>query len=143
VKVLERVLSGAGFVRRKGIPGIADLIAHHRILPLTHERSGLPLDVVRAGPGLEEQMLARAIRRRVGRRSIPFVDTNDLLVLKVLAARPKDLEDVRALLRGGSTEIDLATTRARLRELGQLLDDSTLIEIFEDQVKAARRKKRT
>ena len=88
-------------------------------------------------------MLARAIRRRVGRRSIPFVDTNDLLVLKVLAARPKDLEDVRALLRGGSTEIDLATTKARLRELGQLLDDSTLIEIFEDQVKAARRKKRT
>jgi hypothetical protein len=45
---------------------------------------------VRAGPGLEQEMLARAVTRRIGRHLIPFVETNDLLVLKVLAGRLGD-----------------------------------------------------
>jgi predicted nucleotidyltransferase len=139
VKVLKKALAHAGFVLRSGIAGVDDLVEHHRILPLEHRRSGLQLDVVRAGPGLEEQMLGRPIRRRIGRRWIPFVDTNDLLVLKTLAGRDKDLEDIRSLLRSGSPEIDLKIVRERVRELSALLEDSLLETLFEDQVRQTRR----
>ncbi len=84
-------------------------------------------------------MLERVIRRRVGRMLIPFVETNDLLVLKILAGREKDLEDVRMLLRSKSPEIDAEVVKERLGELGRLLDDSTLVELFEQQVRASER----
>ena len=131
---LRTALARAGYVLRRDVPGIEDLVAHHRILPLEHRRTGLQLDVVRAGPGLEEAMLERAIVRRIGRAPIPFIETNDLVVLKILASREKDLEDVRALLRSQSPEIDRSVIRARLRELGDLLDDSTLESCFDEQV---------
>lgn len=127
---LRSALKKVGFTLRKGIDGVEELIEHHRILPLEHT-SGLQLDVVRAGPGPEQMMLERLIHRRVGRSLIPFVSTDDLLVLKVLAGRDKDLEDVRALLRGRSPEIHPETVRTRLAELGTLLDDSTLVALFE------------
>lgn len=97
VEKLRRALTKAGFTPRRDITGIDELIEQHRILPLEHA-SGLQLDVVRAGPGPEQEMLGRLIHRKVGRSLIPFVSTDDLLVLKVLAGRDKDLEDVRALL---------------------------------------------
>ena len=137
VTKLIKALRSAGYGLRRGIAGIEDLVEHHRILPLEHRKTGLQLDVVRAGPGPEEQMLERVLFRRVGRRLIPFIDTNDLLVLKVLAGREKDLEDVRALLRSRSPEIDIATVKARLRHMAALLDDSTLLDLFEQQRKRA------
>jgi hypothetical protein len=135
---LRAALHRAGFELRKDIAELEDLIEHHRIVPLRH-RSGLNLDVVRAGPGLELEMLGRAIQRRVGRRRIPFVETNDLIVLKMLAARAKDLEDVRGLLRTGSPEINVALVRSRLEQLGGLIDDSTLVESFERELSTVKR----
>lgn len=133
-ELLQQALKKAGFVLRRDIEGLDELVRHHRILPLEHARSGLQLDVVRAGPGLEEQMMDRAILRRVGRTSIPFVSTDDLLVLKVLAGRAKDLEDVRALLRAAAAEVDVSTVSERLAALGALIDDSSLVATFDQLV---------
>jgi Nucleotidyl transferase of unknown function (DUF2204) len=126
----------AGFVVRDDIEGVADLIEHHRILPMVHAKTGYQLDVVRAGPGPEQEMLSRSIKRRVGAVQIPFVETNDLLVLKILAGREKDLEDVRALLRTESSEIDKRVVVSRLETLAAIIDDSTLVASFAAQVRA-------
>lgn len=140
---LIEVLSKAGLALREDVEGVEDLVEHHRILPMVHTKTGYQVDVVRAGPGLEQEMFDRSIRRRMGRVQIPFVETNDLLVQKTLAGREKDLEDVRALLRSASKEIDLAVVRSRLRQLGALIDDSTLVALFELQVAATSKKKGT
>ncbi len=140
VAQLLKALKSAGFRLRDDIDGLEDLIEHHRILPLVHAKTGYQLDVVRAGPGPEQEMLARSIRRRVGRVQIPFVETNDLLVLKILAGREKDLEDVRSLLRSASKEIDVKVVRARLSELGALIDDSSLVALFEQQLRTVEAK---
>lgn len=96
VRTLERALRSAGFVLRPEYEELRDEIESQRILPLEHEKTGLQLDAVRGGPGFEEAMLSRAIVRNVAGRKIPYIETNDLLAVKVLAGREKDLEDVRA-----------------------------------------------
>lgn len=128
---LQKVLEKAGFALRRDVEDIEELIEHHRILPMEHTDSGMQLDVVRAGPGPEEQMIERVIYRQVGRTRVPFVSTDDLLVLKILAGREKDLGDVRALLRAARSEIDTAVVRSRLAELGALIDDSSLVATFD------------
>lgn len=138
VETLLKAMKPLGFRLRHDIDGVEELITHHRILPLAHAKSGYQLDVVRAGPGLEQQILERVTLRRVGRSNIPFASTSDLVVLKIIASRPKDLEDVRVLLDVARAEIDERAVRSRLAEFGALIDDSTLVDTFE-RLRAARR----
>jgi hypothetical protein len=74
-------------------------LAQTRVLPLVHEPTSLPVDLVLAGPGLEEDFQERAHRLAMDDVLVPVVDVSDLVVLKVLAARAKDLEDVATLPR--------------------------------------------
>jgi hypothetical protein len=47
----------AGFTLRVDDPGF---VQRTRVMPFVHEATGMPLDVVLAGSGLEEEFLARA-----------------------------------------------------------------------------------
>lgn len=49
----------------------------------------MPVDVVLAGPGLEELFLRRRRRHRRGGVSIPVASPEDLIVMKLLAALPR------------------------------------------------------
>lgn len=77
-----------GFALRE-VGDVRRFIADTRVVPAVHRRSRLPVDVVIAGPGLEEEMRSRARMRVVRRTRIPFVDLADLVVLEVLASARK------------------------------------------------------
>ena len=62
---------------------------------------------------------------------VPVVEIADLVVLKVLASRPKDLEDVVTLLRVHAGAIDDTRVRAVLTMLEQALGQSDLLIVFE------------
>lgn len=64
--------------------------------------------------------------RAVARRNVEH-----LLVTKILAARPKDLEDAREILLGRGGEIDLAAVRGLLEELEAALGQSDLVSVLE------------
>jgi len=102
-----------------------------RVLPLVHRPTGLPVDVVLAGPGLEVEILSRARRLPVDGVVVPVVDVSDLVILKVLAARPKDLDDVTALLRVHGERIDHTRVRHVLGMLEEALGQSDLVPEFE------------
>ena len=57
----------------------------------------------------------------------------DLVVMKVLAGRGKDLDDVRALLAGG--EVDLDEARELLGQLEEALGQSDLLPQLERAVR--------
>lgn len=121
----------------RDVVDVAAFIAETRVIPAIHDASQMPIDVVLAGPGLEEDMMARVRLRSVGAVEIPFVDTADLIALKLLAGRAKDLEDVRALARAAPAELSLTIARERVAVLGALIDDSTLVDTFDRLVAEA------
>lgn len=125
---LVDVLTRHGFRLRFDDSTLAD---QSRVLPFVHEGTGLPVDVVLAGPGLEDELLARAERHDVDGVAVPVVNVSDLVVMKVLAGRPKDLEDVVMLLRVQADRIDRARVTAVLRLLESALGQSDLIPLFE------------
>ncbi len=105
-------------------------LAQTRVLPLVHDPTRLPVDLVLAGPGLEEEFLARARRLSVDGVVVPVVDVTDLVILKVLAARPKDLDDVAVLLRVQGARIDDSRVRQVLAMLEEALGQSDLVPEF-------------
>ncbi len=133
---LVAALGGHRFTVRE-VGDVATFIAEARVIPMLHTPSGIPVDVVLAGPGLEEEMIARARKRRVGGVEIPFVAIDDLIALKLLAGRDKDLEDVRSLVRAAPADLSLEVARERVATLGAILDDATLIATFDRLVERA------
>jgi hypothetical protein len=86
-------LREAGFALR--LEGTPAFIAQTRVLPLLHTATDWPLDLVLGGPGLEEDFLRRSVSVEVGPGvGVRMITAEDLVVTKVLAGRPKDLDDL-------------------------------------------------
>lgn len=129
---LVAAMEKAGFRLRVSRAG--DFVERTRVLPFVHAPTNLLLDVVLAGPGLEEMFLGRAITVDIGGVSVPVISPEDLIVTKVLAGRPKDLEDVHGVLLERLDRLDLATIRQTLDLLEGALSQSDLRPVFEAQL---------
>jgi predicted nucleotidyltransferase len=99
----------------------SEFVARTRVVPFVHRVSRMPLDVVLAGSGLEEEFLQRAIYVDLSGCSVPVITPEDLIVTKILAGRPKDIEDVRGVISERSESMDVARIRAILRLLEEAL----------------------
>lgn len=104
-----------------------DFVKRTRVLPFVHEETELPVDVVLAGPGLEEEFLAAARELDLAGVTVPVISPEDLVVTKILAGRPKDLEDVHGVLREQLPTLDLERCRRFLSLLEQALSRSDLL----------------
>jgi predicted nucleotidyltransferase len=69
---------------------------------------------------------------------VPVIEVSDLVALKILAARAKDIDDVVALLRIQARTIDQARVRHILRLLEDALGQSDLVPAFEAALRRAR-----
>jgi hypothetical protein len=127
-ELVER-LGRVGFVARFDDPAF---IRATRVIPLVHTRSRIPVDVVIAGPGLEQLFIERAARHRVGTIEVPVISREHLIVTKLLASRPKDLEDVRELIAVSGDELAVDEIEDLLDQLEQALGQSDLRARFRE-----------
>ena len=121
-------MDAAGFSLRVTDP---EFVRRTRIMPFVHVATGMPLDVVLAGSGLEEEFLSRAVSTDVGGTSVPLIELSDLIVAKVLAGRPKDIDDASGLCRLHGGRIDHGRVRRTLQLLEEALGQSDLVPAFE------------
>jgi hypothetical protein len=124
-----------GFTLRFDDP---EFVNRTRVFPFLHQRTGVPVDVVVAGPGLEEAFLDRAVEVPIGGATVPVISPEDLVVTKVLAGRPKDIEDVRGVLRERADSLDVSRIREMLRLLEEALAQSDLLVAFESELEKLR-----
>lgn len=134
---LLAALARAGLHARE--PDPETLAATARVLPVIHDASGTPIDIVLAGPGLEPLFLSRAVLRDVAGAHVPVAAAEDVVAMKILAGRPHDAEDVVAILRARRTDIDLEIVRGTLRLLEDALAQSDLLPALEALSMRARR----
>lgn len=134
-KLLE-ALAGRGFDARISDP--LEFADRTRVLPLLHRGTGIPLDLVLAGPGPEQLFLARAEPRSIEGVTVPVAAAEDLIAMKVLAGRAKDLEDVVAIVAAHPSDLHLEITRGTLAILEQALDRRDLIACLERAIREAR-----
>ena len=114
-----------------------EFLARTRVIPFIHNPTGMPLDVVLAGPGIEDLFLSRAVTVQLQGLSVPVASPEDLIVMKILAGRPKDVEDVRSLLKDRLSTLDLAQIEDLLSLLEQALHQSDLIPVWTRELRAA------
>ena len=85
IAVLER----EGFAVRT--PNIESFANETRVVPALHLTSGIPIDVVLGGPGLEQMFAERAEVKDIAGVVVPVATAEDIVAMKILAGREKDL----------------------------------------------------
>ena len=130
-------LAAAGFELR--VADAAGFVEATRVLPFVHRASRMPVDVVLAGPGLEDQFFAGTQERVVGEARVPVVSAEDLVAMKVLAGRARDVGDVEAILRMHGDDLDLHRIRTTLGLLEGALDRRDLLSELDRMLALARR----
>lgn len=130
-------LEDAGFSLR--VPPSVEFTTRTRVFPFLHHDTGLPLDLVLGGPGLEEQFLDRAVRVDLGGVVAPVISAEDLIVTKVLAGRPKDVDDVDGLLRERLDSLNLTSVDSTLALLEDALGQSDLVPVWRQALERVRK----
>jgi len=101
------------------------------VLLLRHTPSGTPIDLSLAWLPFETEALQRSTIVSIGRTAIRVPHVEDLVLYKLVAARPKDLDDAQQLLAIHRPRLDVSKLRARLAEFCAVLEDDSRLDQFE------------
>ncbi|MGH7166045.1 MAG: DUF6036 family nucleotidyltransferase [Nitrospiraceae bacterium] len=104
-----RISNPAAFARRSAM------------LLLRHEASGVPVDVAQSRLPFERAATLRATRLEVEGFSVPLPTAEDLMIMKAIAHRPQDLEDIRGIILS-QPELNVAFIRKEVMEFARALD---------------------
>jgi hypothetical protein len=104
----------------------AEFVEDTRVLPLRRVSDGWDVDLIFAGTLYELEAVSRARLERLGDTDLPVISAEDLLVHKILAGRPRDLEDAESIVSRQGANLDRAAVRSTLLELASFLADDDL-----------------
>ena len=83
-----------------------DFVRRLWVLPTLHPPTGLRVDFIFSWTPYEQQALERVRAIEIEGYPVRFACPEDVIVHKMLAGRPRDLEDVRSILRKQSVDVD-------------------------------------
>jgi hypothetical protein len=116
-----------GFERR--IPDVIAFAARTRVILLRHV-SGVSVDISCGALPFEQEMIERARAVEVGGVRVKVPSPEDLIVMKAVAQRPKDLNDIEALLRIHKN-LDLGRVRYWASEFAAALETPGILDNLE------------
>lgn len=107
-----------------------DFVRRTMVLPCSDPESRLRIDLMFSHSEYERQALERVRRVPIGSVQVRFASLEDLVIHKIIAGRPRDLEDVRGILLKNST-CQVEYIRHWLQEFDRSLDAGYL-STFDD-----------
>lgn len=113
-----------------------------RVLLVRHEASGIDIDIAFGALPFEEEAVARTVWRDVGGVRIPLPLPEDLLIMKAVAHRPRDMADIESIL-DAQPKLDLPRVRRWVREFSAALETPELLRDFNALVARRRKRKKT
>jgi hypothetical protein len=103
------------------VPDAMDFAGRTMVVPALDPASGIRVDFILSFSDYERAAIGRARRVKLGRAFVRFASLEDLVVHKMVAGRPRDLEDVESVLLK-NPRYDGAFIRGCLREFDRALD---------------------
>ncbi len=112
-----------------------EFVQRTMVLPCVDPESGIRIDFIFSHSAYEQQALERVRSVAIGKAVVRFTSAEDIIVHKVIAGRPRDLDDVRSILLK-RPDLDLAYIRRWLAEFDLSLGQSYR-RTFDDLAKSA------
>lgn len=109
---------------------IEEFVQQTMVLPVVDSGTGIRVDFIFSFTPYEKGAIARSRKVSVGGEEVAFATAEDLIIHKIFAGRPRDLEDVRSvMLRNPSQDLDYI--RRWLREFDAAEVERGFLDAFE------------
>lgn len=96
---LDQVIQSTENLRFKIlVPEPEDFVKETMVLPTLHEKSGIRVNFIFSFSAYEHQAIQNAKRIKIGTQDVSFASLEDVIIHKIIAGRPRDLEDVRSII---------------------------------------------
>ena len=129
---LDKVVAAARQVGLDPLVEPADFTVKTLVLPCEEPATKIRVDFIFSFSPYERQAMQRTRSVRMGSAEVRFASPEDLIVHKVFAGRPRDMEDVKAVMLKND-DLDLGYIRHWLREFAAATGQP-LSEAFESVV---------
>jgi hypothetical protein len=110
-----------------------DFARRSRVLLMRHVESGIDIDVTFGGLSFEQAAIDNSKIHDIGGLRVRLPRVEDLLIMKAVARRPKDLQDIEGLL-AAHPEVDVATVRRWVSEFATAMSTSDMLDDFDKLV---------
>jgi hypothetical protein len=138
VDKLQSIISLAGSLALKILPeNIETFTRQTMVLPVVHEETGIRVDFIFSFSPYEQQAIAKARKVRMLDQDVYFAAPEDVVIHKIVAGRPRDIEDVRGIILK-VPEIDTAYIRQWLNDFSDALGDDEIKNRLENVMKTLR-----
>ena len=107
---------------RPYFPEAETVLRQSFILALEHVVTGVTLDLAVGVSGFEQQIVRRAKPVEIAGRAIHIATAEDLIVMKTLAGRPQDEQDIAGIIQRQRDKLDWAYCLELARQLGEAVD---------------------
>jgi len=98
-----------------------------RVLPLD-TADGVRIDLIFALLPFELAAIRRARKVTLAERAVAVVTPEDLILMKIISDRPRDVADAEAIVRRRAADLDRAYLEPRVRELAVALERDDILE---------------
>lgn len=112
------------------IPDPAVFARKKRVLLLRHNESGTDIDISLGILPFEVEMVARSRVVKIGTLEVPVPTPEDLIIMKAIAHRPKDLADIQAIVNSHPV-LDTGRIQSWVEQFGEALDNPELWQDIE------------
>ncbi len=119
--------SGAAFGWEPRLPDALEFAFQNRVLLVRHTRTQIEADLSLGMLSFEEAAIQNALWRDIGGFSIPLPRAEDLVVMKLIAGRPRDIADVEGVL-ANTPNFNREHVRLIVREFAQLLEAPEILD---------------
>jgi hypothetical protein len=130
---LETLLSTLG--RHGIVPRIHDAGAfarQHQVVLVEHSASKVPVDISLAWLPFEDEAIEHRVTAEFAGTRLPLPRPEDLLIYKLVAARPRDLDDAERLIALYRCEMDLARVSRVIGQFCDILEDASRVGHLQD-----------
>jgi hypothetical protein len=107
---------------------LAEFALQSHVLLLLHGASGVTVDLALGMMPLEQEIAARADRKRIGSWELPVASVESLCLMKIIAARPRDMDDVAGLVEI-YPGLDREWIMNYVRQYAELMDSPDRVDI--------------
>jgi predicted nucleotidyltransferase len=120
--VVEMV-EGLGWKVLVEAPG--EFVRQTMVLPCSEPLTGVRVDFIFSSSAYERQAVERVRHVPIGKAQVRFASVEDLIIHKIIAGRPRDLEDVKGILVK-NREVDARYVRQWLEQFEVTLSEPFL-----------------
>jgi len=129
---LDDVLALARELSLRVLPeNVRDFVLQTMVLPCLHEESGIRVDFIFSFTPYEAQAIKRANRVQILGTGVCFASPEDVIIHKIFAGRPRDMEDARSILLRND-DLDIPYIQSWLDEFDDSSEEKGFGKSFEE-----------